>query len=658
MIRSRLETCLESPRLPAAASFVSLALGLVFVFLWAPHPWGWFGIDQYHQIAIDLANGQPFPTIDVPWGYGYFLALFYRIFGPSPAPALVAQVVLNALIPLLVYRIASREFDRRVAALATCLVAVLSFNTVYASTEASDSVCTFLFMLMLWSFVEARHRERWSMYIATGVLLGLAAQFRPNLLLLPAALAAFHVVGRRFTWRSIGQGMSLGLVAAVMLAPWVLRNYRLTGEFIPTSTHGGVQLWYGSLETGPYLTSRAHNPRRLFETPAFDYTSLKQRPVIFDVAMTCPPGRPDEVTLVYRTDGGPAERRVRLTEDANRHWHGEVPALARDGRLYYWLEARWPDGVTSQPVRSSPPGGAADPFVYFISSDHVGDLDVDGALWDVFDVTRLLRHMAWQEPVPPSPPLDRDGDGHAGEADLRALLQLMLTHLDRDQPPIDRLSSVRTSDSEVRAVFIDGTALVVPRTWNGLLTDLRFEDGVSSALLGARRRVAESPAPYLPMAERCLAPGESAINTPFYRVQPHEMRRYTALALDNIRRDPLAYAWSVLYRSVRLFVIMGSDDRGTAHQFDNSRVVYLLGTVASGGFFLLFLAGAWIGWRRGYAVTLPLFLIATLPASIAFVLINMRYTITVQPLILTFAAVSLLAIWDATWRREPRTGRA
>ena len=656
MSSQRLDDMLANPRLPAAASLVSLALGLAFVFVWAPHPWGWFGIDQYHQIAIDLANGQPFSTIDVPWGYGYFLAFFYWLFGPTPAPALVAQVVLNALIPLFVYRIAVRQFDTRVAGLATCLVAVLSFNTVYASTEASDSVCTFLFMLMLWTFVEARHGERWTMYAATGAWLGLATQFRPNLLVLPAGLAAFHIVSRRFTWRALAQGVTLGVVAAALLAPWVIRNYRLAGEFIPTSTHGGVQLWYGSLETGPSLTSRAHNPRRLFETPVFDYTSLTQQPVLFDVSMTCPPSQPMAVTLIYRTDADPAERRVALTA-FDRHWSGAVPALGRVGRLDYWLEAQWPLAVADPPVRTSPPGAGADPFVYFIGGDHVGDLDADAALWDVYDVARLLRHMAWQEPVPPRPQLDRDGDGGMDEADLRRLLQLILTHLDRGEPPVDRLSSVRVSNDEVRAVFVDGTELVVPRVWNSLVTDLQLGDGVSSALLSVRRRVAEIPSPLLPLAERCLAPGEVTINPQFYRVQPHEMRRYTALALDNIRREPVAYALSVLYRSVRLFIIMGSDDQGTAHQFAHSRLVYLIGTVSSGGLFLLFLAGAWIGWRRGYAVGLSLFVIATLPASIAFVLINMRYTITVQPLILTFAAVSLLALRDAWPRRGTGASR-
>jgi hypothetical protein len=38
------------------------------------------------------------------------------------------------------------------------------------------------------------------------------------------------------------------------------------------------------------------------------------------------------------------------------------------------------------------------------------------------------------------------------------------------------------------------------------------------------------------------------------------------------------YAWSVLYRAVRLFVIVGTDDRSTAQQFDRSRLVHAAGT--------------------------------------------------------------------------------
>jgi hypothetical protein len=138
---------------------------------------------------------------------------------------------------------------------------------------------------------------------------------------------------------------------------------------------------------------------------------------------------------------------------------------------------------------------------------------------------------------------------------------------------------------------------------------------------GTRYRFTQpEPEPRVPLAVQCLGPGGIAINHAYYRVQPHEQRRYVALALDNIRRAPVDYAWSVLYRAVRLFVIVGTEDRSTAQQFDRSRFVYAAGTLLSSLYLALALLGAWIGWRRGYAVLLPIALILYIPATISFVL--------------------------------------
>ena len=87
-----------------AACGAAFAIGLSFIFIRAPHPWGIEGFDHYHQLALTLASGRPFPTMDVPWGYAYFLAAFYRLFGDHPAIPLTAQALLNAGVPLLVLR--------------------------------------------------------------------------------------------------------------------------------------------------------------------------------------------------------------------------------------------------------------------------------------------------------------------------------------------------------------------------------------------------------------------------------------------------------------------------------------------------------------------------------------------------------------------------
>ena len=60
------------------------------------------------SLSFALASGQPFPTIEVPWGYAYFLAAFYRLFGDRPWVPLLVQVSLNALTPMLLFAIARR----------------------------------------------------------------------------------------------------------------------------------------------------------------------------------------------------------------------------------------------------------------------------------------------------------------------------------------------------------------------------------------------------------------------------------------------------------------------------------------------------------------------------------------------------------------------
>src|SRR5258706_11075740 len=107
-----------------AACVTSLVLGLFFIFAWAPHPWGQEGFDQYHDFALDLARGRPFPTMEVPWAYAYFLAGFYRAFGDHPWIPLTVQAALNALVPLLTFAFARTWCDKPTAVLAAVLTGI------------------------------------------------------------------------------------------------------------------------------------------------------------------------------------------------------------------------------------------------------------------------------------------------------------------------------------------------------------------------------------------------------------------------------------------------------------------------------------------------------------------------------------------------------
>ena len=631
------ERALDGAWILYAACAISLLLGLFFIFVWAPHPWGWEGFDHYHDLAIELARGRPFPTMEVPWGYAYFLAGFYRAFGVRPWIPLIVQSALNALTPLLVFVLARTWCDRRIAALAALLAGLFSFNTIYASTESSDAVCTVVFLAAIVAFTRARRGGGLAWFAIAGVLVGIAPQFRPNLILVPALLAGYAIWTMR-TRQAVAQGLLLLLCAGAVLAPWVIRNYRLTGMLLPTSVHGGVQLWYGTLQVGPALHSRASNVRSVFEAPAFEYTSLDHVPIIVEGLLNCTDEQLDAVALAYWSDRDRTERRLAPALAEARHYTFEIPSPEHEAVVYYYFVTRWSGGPTPV-VRTTPMTGAEAPFVYFVSGDHLGDLDVHGDLLDVFDVVRLLRREAWAEPVPDAARLSAAGVADAGSA-AAALLPATAA------APTRAGARVQSGAEAVRMTFADGSLIVVPRLWHHRITDLTITEGMAASLMTARRSVrAMETATARPATsiEACTQFTDVAVNQVFYRREPHLMQRYAALALDNIRRDPIGFALASGYRAGRLFLIQGTSDQATAQQFSESRRIYAAATGVSIVYLTLFAAGAIVGWRRGYRVGLPLLLIAYIPATLAPVLTNMRYTITVQPLMFIFMAIAIAA---------------
>jgi hypothetical protein len=637
-MRSRARTP-GGPAAVFAACLFSLSMAIGFIFVRAPHPWGWEGLDHYHDLGLLLARGEAFPTTDVPWGYAYFLAPFYWLFGDRPWIPLLAQALLNALLPWLVYRYARTQFGERVAVVAAVLTGVFSFNTVYASTQSSDSVCTVLFMAAIVAFVHRDRADGARWLLLSGLLVGIAAQFRPNLLLVPLLLAGVHVLAPPRLPGRVRQAAGFLAMTGLVLMPWIVRNFRLTGEIIPTSTHGGVQLWYGSLQTGPYLRSRAYNPRSAFEAPVFDYTSLDAVSLIVEAqSKPCANALPTDATLTYWSDRDAAPRTLAAKPGSPGTYVFEIPATRTDAVVYYQFTTRWP-ADHDPPVQITPAAGVRAPFVYFVSHDHLGDLDAHGDLLDVFDIVRLARHEAWNEPLAFAEKLRA-----AGAGDLRtAVTRLML----RDGVPQASVADFTHTDRDARIVLDDGSAITIPREWRARITDLSLVGNLAQAVMSSTVSLAaiEAGAARLPRGAVCAEVENVRVNQVFYRREPHLMRRYSALAFDNIRRAPGAFLAASVFRAVRVFVISGTGDRQTAQQFAASGPVYAVAAVASTTYLILLIVGVACAWLKGDRYVLPLLLILYVPATIAPVLTNMRYSVSVQPFVFVFIARALTMGW-------------
>src|SRR5262245_50512422 len=534
-----IDALLERRSTVYVACAASLALGLFFIFVWTPLPWGWKGIDGYDAMALSLARGGSFPTVHIVWGYAYFLAIFYWLFGNHPAVPLTAQAILNATIPLMLYHIVRREMNERIAMMAALLAGFLSFNTIYASTQASDAMCTVLVVAALLCFQRGDRERRPAYFVAAGLLAAAAYQFRPNLVLLPGFIAAVYLLVRGMTRARL---IDMTAFLAIFLAgaiPWIVRNYRWTGLFIPASTHGGVQLWFGTLQTGPYQESWLYNPRAAFEFPPVDYTSLDELPpVVTGTALHCDEESRETIELVYWTNRDRTPKRLAATPGPDGNIALSLPIQPAGTAVYYYFDTS--AIVNGQPAHiTTPPAGAADPFSIVISRDHLGDLDVDDRALDVYDIVRMMRHLAWREPLAHGDELDFDGDHAVTEADLRRAASLVIQqHLEPGQVA-DRTTSVTLGETEATLAFVDGSSLGVSRGWSGKITDLTLNtpivDANASLLVSRSRSLVGSHTTGSPVkagADRCMTMAEVAANRTPYRRLPHELRRFMALSWD------------------------------------------------------------------------------------------------------------------------------
>jgi hypothetical protein len=631
------------------AAAISLAIGMFFVFVRAPHPWGWEGIDEYRDLGLSLARGEGFATLQRMWGYPLFLAAFYAIFGDRQWIPLVVQVVLNATLPILIFFDARRTFGPHTAAVAALLTGALSFNTVYASTQTADSLSTVLFVATVVCFRTASDRPSLRLFAASGVLAGLAALFRPNLILFPVALVLYDAVARRRRGWRVSHAVTLLLPAVLVWIPWPIRNYELTGRFIPATTRGSVQLWYGSLQSGEYFERRYDNPRSRFETSPFSYSMPGPRELVVTARPVVEGQAPLSADLVYWTDRDTTPRRVATDAQPDGQRLARIPAQPPETVVYYYVDALWPGGNGAPERQSTPLAGAQDPQWHVISDRHFEDIDLRHDLLDVFDVAMLLRASVWHESVSDSR-LDIDRDGTLGAADIdRAVSLLAASVHDARDVPTGALSGIDHDDTHATLTFSDRSALIVPRDVSRLVDfDVHgIEQSIAANVLRSARSFRAPPldaAAQLPHDRGRPFQLLVQIDRVFWRAEPLWMDRYSALAMDNIRRAPGAFIVASARRLFRMFVVFGSEDTSRSVQFESSRVVYRAAAAASTLLLLLFAAGVIVAWRERVPIGVYLLAILYIPATIFTLLPNMRYVIPAQPLMFVLVARALLAL--------------
>ena len=189
--------------------------------------------------AGDLAAGDT--TWMVAPGLAYLDALAVALGGPGTASASLLLLAIDLLFAEVCRRLGARlggPWVGLVAGLTAALSAPLAFSALTLMGAGPPGV-----LLGLAALAALRGGPRAA--LGSGLALGLSAFFRPNhLLLLPlfAAISALRTEaepGARWVWRpALAAALGLGLA----LAPGLLRNRIVGGEWVPVSANGGANL--------------------------------------------------------------------------------------------------------------------------------------------------------------------------------------------------------------------------------------------------------------------------------------------------------------------------------------------------------------------------------------------------------------------------------
>jgi len=206
---------------------------------------------MYRDFALSIANGAgyafPDGQLTVYWAVGTsaFYALIHSLFGNSLLFATAANLIVGVGLVYLTYLVALRYFDQRVALWAGWLMSLwpvlIEFTTIYASEV--------LFMLLLLGTIYVwgtRKLNRWLKAVLWGGLLCLATYVRPTALPLFILFPLLHFWVDR-DWRgAVASGLIASATAALLFAPWVVRNQQLFGQPVLVSANFGSNLWMGN----------------------------------------------------------------------------------------------------------------------------------------------------------------------------------------------------------------------------------------------------------------------------------------------------------------------------------------------------------------------------------------------------------------------------
>ena len=180
--------------------------------------------------------------------YIYFIGLIYSVLGEGFNYLRLVQFILGSTGCVVLYFLARRMFDRRVAIVASLVAAVYGPFLFFEGNILGTSLVVLLFLCAVYLLVLTIEKGgRWYLALLSGIMFSLGVTGRPNLLLVIPIPVVYILLNPRPNSRVrflLPAIWVLGI--SIPLSLTVLHNYLAAKDLSLITSHGGINFYIGN----------------------------------------------------------------------------------------------------------------------------------------------------------------------------------------------------------------------------------------------------------------------------------------------------------------------------------------------------------------------------------------------------------------------------
>lgn len=203
---------------------------------------------QYHVFAKNLVENRilsldteaPFkPSARRTPGYPLFITLIYSLFGINVSLVKLFQIIFGPTVCLFVYFTGKYAMNNPKAGLwaAFILSFIPAFNTIN-NRLMPEGLFTLALLSCTYICFVWREKQTVKLAIAAGILMGIIGLIKPEGALLCVPVILSIIITSKYKKKMFQQSMIAILFTALMITPWIYRNYMVYGKACLISGQG------------------------------------------------------------------------------------------------------------------------------------------------------------------------------------------------------------------------------------------------------------------------------------------------------------------------------------------------------------------------------------------------------------------------------------